>query len=184
MQSIDYFAIIHKYIPPNSPAYAVYLPHAALVTAKALASARRLGLSDAQQRFIEEAAMLHDIGVIRVKPFIKTTNGAPPYICHAPIGREMLEQEGLPRHALVAERHVGVGLSKADIVRQNLPLPHRDMVPKTIEEQIICWADLFFGKTPHRLWQESSLDEIEVSLARYGEDRVQVFRDWLRLFGA
>ncbi len=183
MEPVDYFAIIHRHIPHNSSAYSVYLPHVALVTAKALKTARQLGLSEAQQRFIEEAAMLHDIGIMRVKPFIESTNGAPPYICHAPIGREMLEQEGLPRHALVAERHVGVGLSKADIVCQSLPLPQRDMLPETIEEKIICWADLFFSKTPHRLWQESSLEEIEASLFRHGETKVQVFREWVRLFG-
>ena len=182
MQSVDYFAIIHKYIPPDAPAYSVYLPHAALVTAKALAVARRLELSEKQQQFIEEAAMLHDIGIVRVKPFIQSANGAPPYICHAPIGREMLEQEGLPRHALVAERHVGVGLSADDIARQNLPLPQRDMVPESIEEQIICWADLFYSKTPHKLWQEASLEEIETSLSRHGERQVQIFHAWLRLF--
>lgn len=184
MKSIDYFAIIHKYIPPDSPVYAAYLTHATLVTAKALKIARRLGLSEIQQRFIEEAAMLHDIGVVRVRPFAKSENGdAPPYICHAPIGREMLEQEGLPRHALVAERHVGVGLSREDILRQDLPLPHRDMLPETLEEQIICWADLFFSKKHSLLWQEFSLEEIEASLSRYGERQIQVFREWLSLFG-
>jgi uncharacterized protein len=184
MKSIDYFAIIHKYVPPDSPVYAAYLTHATLVTAKALRSARHLGLSKAQQRFIEEAAMLHDIGVVRVKPFLESKNGdAPPYICHAPIGREMLEQEGLPRHALVAERHVGVGLSKEDIIWQELPLPHRDMLPETLEEQVICWADLFFSKKRNYLWQEFSIKEIETSLSRYGERKIQVFREWLSFFG-
>jgi uncharacterized protein len=185
MKSIDYFAIIHKYVPPDSPVYAAYLTHATLVTAKALRSARHLGLSKAQQRFIEEAAMLHDIGVVRVKPFLESKNGdAPPYICHAPIGREMLEQEELPRHALVAERHVGVGLSKEDIIWQELPLPHRDMLPETLEEQIICWADLFFSKTPHTLWQEASIEDIEASLSRRGEHKAQIFRTWLLRFGS
>jgi uncharacterized protein len=183
IKTVDYFAIIHKYIPHDSPAYAVYLPHAALVTAKALAAARRLCLSAAQQRFIEEAAMLHDIGIVLVEPFIESTPEAPPYICHAPLGREILEQEGLTCHALVAERHVGAGLSRDDIVRQNLPLPQRDMLPETIEEQIICWADLFFSKKPHKLWREEPLKEIENSLLKYGTRHVQTFREWAALFG-
>ncbi|HPD42609.1 MAG TPA: phosphohydrolase, partial [Anaerolineae bacterium] len=65
-QAIPYFEIIHKYIPPNSLTYAYYLPHVAAVTAKALRIAYRLGLDATQRRFIEEAAMLHDIGIVRV----------------------------------------------------------------------------------------------------------------------
>ena len=55
MKQIDYFTIIHKYIPPDTSLYRVYIPHVSLVTAKALTLAKRLGLSKAQRRFIEEA---------------------------------------------------------------------------------------------------------------------------------
>ena len=53
--------------------------------------------------------------------------GRASYICHGVEGRRMLEAEGLPRHALVCERHTGAGLTVDDIISQRLPLPLRDM---------------------------------------------------------
>jgi len=182
MEKINYFEIIHKYITPDSSTYRVYIPHVSLVTAKALKIAKRLGLSGEQQIFIEEAAMLHDIGIVKVKQYSPSSDGNLPYICHAPAGRELLESEGLPKHALVAERHLGLGISKDEIIACQFPLPHRDMLPESIEEKIICWADLFFGKKPGKLWEESSLAKVKKKVARYGERQERVFQEWLALF--
>jgi uncharacterized protein len=77
-----------------------------------------------------------------------------------------------------------VGLSKEDILSQNLPLPPRDMMPETIEEQIICWADLFYGKDPERLWEEHTLERIAYKMNAYGPRQKQVFQDWLTRFGS
>ena len=52
-----------------------------------------------------------------------------------------------PRHALVCERHTGAGLSLKDIMDQKLPVPPREMLPVSMEEQVICFADKFFSKT-------------------------------------
>ncbi len=184
MKHIDYFAIIHKYIPPGSALYRVYIPHATLVTAKALSIAKRLQLSADRQRFIEEASMLHDIGIVEVAPYATETNETRrPYLCHAPLGREILEREGLTRHALVAERHVGLGISREDILEQQLPLPPRDMLAQSIEEKIICWADLFFSKSPHVLWNEKSVADVRKNVARYGERQLGIFSSWLEEFG-
>jgi uncharacterized protein len=183
LSPVNYFKIINKYIPDDSLTYQLYLPHVMLVTAKALRIARRFGLSPEQLRFIEEAAMLHDIGIIKTEQFSVVPNVALPYLCHAPIGREILEAEGLPRHALVAERHVGVGLTKDEIIAQQLPLPPRDMVPETLEEKIISWADLFYGKHPDKLWQEHSLEKVANKVKRYGPRQERVFNEWLALFG-
>ena len=54
--------------------------------------------------------------------------------------------EGYPRHALVCERHTGAGLSLEGIIAQDLPVPHREMVPVSLEEQVICFADKFLFK--------------------------------------
>lgn len=183
MQQIDYFKVIHTYIPPESFVYRVYLPHVSLVTAKSVKIAKKLGLSREQLRFIEEAAMLHDIGIISVRKYSLSAEDHLPYICHASAGREILEREGLPQHALVAERHIGLGLSKSEIIEHKYPLPHRDMLPESIEEKIICWADLFFGKKPEKLWLESSLDDVKKKVARYGERQEREFQEWLALFG-
>lgn len=182
MSPVNYFAIIHKFIPPHSPFYQIYIPHVSLVTAKALHIARKLRLSPAQQQFIEEAAMLHDIGIVNVAEYGGVSFRDRPYICHAPAGRDILEQEGLARHALVAERHIGLGITKEEILRQALPLPLRDMLCESLEEKIVCWADLFFSKTPESLWQEKTLAEVEQRVIRYGPRQLALFWEWRVLF--
>ena len=132
------------------------------------------------REFIEEAAMLHDIGIIKTDaPGIKCF-GTEPYICHGILGAEMLRQEGLPRHARVCERHTGAGLSLNEIVSQNLPLPHQDFLPETLEEQVICYADKFFSKT--HLDREKSIEKAEKSIAKFGEEGLARFKQWEKMF--
>jgi uncharacterized protein len=179
---IDYFEIIHKYIAPDSLTYRFYVPHVSLVTAKALEVACRFDLSEEQLRFIEEAAMLHDIGIVRVNQAILGCEGDGPYIRHGIEGRKILEVEGLPEHALVAERHIGVGITKTEIIENNFPLPPRDMLPQSLEEKIISWADLFFGKK--RPWQQKSREKIKKNLGKFGdaEEKVKIFEEWSKIF--
>ena len=90
--------------------------------------------------------MLHDIGIFMTRTPELGCHGKHPYICHGILGSDLLKKEGQPELALVCERHVGVGISKADIHRHRLQLPKRDMIPVSIEEQIVCYADKFFSK--------------------------------------
>lgn len=93
----------------------------------------------------------------------------------------MMRAEGYERHARVCERHTGAGLSLDDIVRQGLPLPHQSLLPETLEEQLICYADKFFSKShPER---EKTIEQAERSLAKFGEEGLERFREWVRLFG-
>lgn len=180
---VDYFAVIHHFISPDSQLYRVYVPHVACVTQKALAIAGRLNLTADQKRFIEEAAMLHDIGVVNVRAPDLGCEGDLPYTQHIVQGGEMLRDLGLPLHARVAERHIGVGIEAQEVASQGLPLPARDFVSETVEEQVISWADLFFGKHPDDLWRERSMAEVRTKVARYGERHVKTFEAWLARFG-
>lgn len=180
---IDYFKIIHKYIKPESELYPIYIIHVVQVTAKALKIARQLGLSDESLQFIEEAAMLHDIGIVKTSAPDLKCFGKLPYICHGSEGRLILETENLPRHALVCDRHTGVGLSIDEIKLRNLPIPERDMRPETIEEEIICWSDLFFRKKPGLLWYELTVEEARANLAKFGEKQTKTFDLWLKKYG-
>jgi uncharacterized protein len=182
-QPLDYFALIHQHIDPSSPFYRIYVPHVTLVTNKALTIARRLGLSQAQVRFIEEAGMLHDIGVVKVKSDLVENDSQLPYICHGTQGSELLQAAGLPEHALVAERHTGVGITLAEVKANQLPLPERDYVPSSLEEKIICYADKFFSKNQADLWREESVAEIRAELAKFGEAKVALFDEWREQFG-
>jgi len=157
--------------------------HGRAVAGLALNICHQLGLADADCSFVEEAALLHDIGVCRIQaPKLGLQIGFP-YIMHGIIGREILEGEGLPRHALVCERHIGVGLTVEDILIQQLPLPQRDMSPCTIAEQIVCFADLFYSKSPGRITIQKSPERVRTKLAGFGEGKVRIFESWMALFG-
>lgn len=174
--------LLARHFGPATTACGIVLAHSRHVAAKALAVARRLRDPLLDLRFIEEAALLHDIGVCRTNSTGIGCTGEAPYILHGIIGREILETEGLPRHALVCERHIGVGLTVEDIERQSLPLPRRDMVPLTREERIVCFADLFFSKKPRSLDHEKHPDEVRANLLRYGDHKVAIFEEWLAEF--
>ena len=126
--------------------------------------------------------MLHDIGMFMTHAPGIDCQGKYPYICHGYLGRGLLEKEGLPRHALVCERHTGVGITREDIRRQQLPLPDRDMVPESLEEQIICFADKFFSKNPERLTKELSLEAIRENMARFGREKAAQIDRWADFF--
>ena len=165
-------------------ALAVIVGHGRAVAGLALSVCRLLGLAEEECRFVDEAALLHDIGVCRIQAPKLGLEGGLPYIMHGIIGREILEQEGLPRHALVCERHIGVGLTAEDIIRQGLPLPRRDMTPVSLPERIICFADLFYSKSPGKITHQKSPDKVRGKLAGFGEDKARIFDRWLELFGA
>ena len=157
--------------------------HGKMVADKAVKIARGLSHQCPDIEFIEEAALLHDIGIGMTHTPALGCHGTQPYICHGILGRQLLEHAGLPKHALVSERHVGVGLSQADIETQRLPLPPRDMLPITIEEQIICFADKFFSKKNSSLQSEKTPDQIMATLKKYGQNQADRFRCWLEMFG-
>jgi len=174
--------IIQKYYDKNTELYYLLVEHSRAVAGKALEAAENVRHLNPDLKFIEEASMLHDIGIfLTYAPEIKCY-GDKPYVCHGYLGREILEREGFPRHALVCERHVGAGITIQDIEKQRLPLPKRSMSPVSIEEQIICFADKFFSKYNKR-GKEKSKGEIKTELSRFGDEKVRKFEEWLKLFG-
>jgi len=174
--------ILKKYYNPESRAFYIIMQHSSVVTEKALEIARGLKHLHPDSSFIHEAAMLHDIGMFLTRAPQIGCHGNCPYICHGYLGREILEKEGLLGHALVCERHVGVGITVRDIEEKSLPIPKRDMVPITIEEQIICFADKFFSKVSGSLIQERPLNSIRETIAEYGAEKLERFDEWVRMF--
>lgn len=151
----DPLKIIKKYYEPHPLAFRLLVEHGEAVKRKALEIAERLKDRNPDIDFIIEASMLHDIGMIHTHSPLLGCYGKRPYICHGYLGRLMLEQEGLPLHGLVAERHVGTGITIEDIKKKSLPLPLRDMVPESLEEKIICVADKFFSKIENPIPKKS-----------------------------
>ena len=179
---MDPLRIISKYFEPGSNAFNILIEHSSMVVAKALAVAENVRHLAPDLMFIREAAMLHDIGIVFVSAPRLGCHGDRPYVCHGYLGRELLEKEGFPLHALVCERHIGTGLCITDIEEHNLQLPKRDMMPLTVEEKIICYADKFYSKRIGRLQHEKSADEARRELEKFGAEKQKAFDTMHRLF--
>ena len=175
--------IIKKYYPPDSMAYSILYKHSVSVTKLAMKIASHNGHLNPDMEIIQLAAMLHDIGIFKTDAPGIGCHGALPYICHGYIGREILENEGLSAIAPVCERHIGVGITKLDIIENDLPIPLRNMVPISVEERIICYADKFFSKSNKHLDTPKPTEKILHKLLKYGEHKVQMFRDMMEEYG-
>jgi len=171
------FEVISRHYSPGTELYRVLTVHSVLVTQKA----RQIAFSYQERHpgeeldleLLTEAGILHDIGIKHCHAPELFCEGSEPYIRHGILGQEMLEAEGLPRHALFCSRHTGAGLSRDDVISQGLPLPAEEFLPISIEEKILCVADKFFSKTPHKLWKEKRLESIAKSMAKHGQASVE-----------
>lgn len=177
---MDPIAIIQKYYPQNSKAYPILVDHCRLVADKAVSIALNHPELNIDVQFVEEAAMLHDIGVFLTNSPGIGCYGEKQYLCHGYLGSEIVHAEGFPAHALVCERHTGTGLSIDDIREIGYSIPLRDMIPISIEEQLICFADKFFSKTKPGV--EKSIVKVRENIAKYGLHHVKRFDHWCELF--
>ena len=174
--------ILRKYYDETGDTYRILVAHGDAISKKATAILLRNPELTADADLIEEAAYLHDIGVMETNAPSIGCLGRRDYLEHGIVGGRILEKEGLERHARIAERHIGVGLTAHDIRAGNLPLPIKDMVPVTIEEEIVCFADLFFSKKPGKLHKEKKKEKIRSRLSEFGERQALTFDAWCRKF--
>lgn len=65
-------------------------------------------------------------------------------------------------------------------MERDLPVPHREMIPVSLEEQIICFADKFYSKT--KLDKEKSVEKARKSIEKHGEEGLTRFDAWCKLF--
>ena len=78
--------IIQKYYPVESEAYHILVTHSRSAAEKALQIARNHPELNLDLKFIEEAAMLHDIGIFKCDAPDIDCHGDAPYICHGYLG--------------------------------------------------------------------------------------------------
>lgn len=172
--------LIWKYYADNEPLRELLLLHSRQVAQRALEIADRHPELHLDTAFVEQAAMLHDIGIFMTHAPGIHCHGEHPYLLHGYLGGQLMRQEGLDRVARVCERHTGTGLTARNITEQRLPLPVADYRPETIEEKLICYADKFFSKShPERV---RSVAETARSLEKFGEEGVRTFLEWAELF--
>lgn len=206
---MDYLALIHRYYPEDNALRRMLLHHSRQVCARALQIVERHPELGANRNLVEAGAMLHDIGIFLTDAPGIHCHGTAHYILHGSLGAQLLRNEAkqLKKEkqqaeqlkeeqpqaiqlqeelhfyealARICERHTGTGLTRQTIIERGLPDPQQDLLPETIEEQIICYADKFYSKS--HLERERTIPQTLHSLEKFGDEGVEKFRHWTELF--
>jgi uncharacterized protein (TIGR00295 family) len=130
MDEKEAIALLKKYAPDDKT-FRIVLDHSQAVKDIALRIAEG---KHVDMELVVTGSILHDIGRFKYMP-------GKDSIKHGVAGSDILKKEGLPKHALIAERHIGAGITKEDIDEQGLDIPKKDYIPLSKEEMIITHAD-------------------------------------------
>ena len=178
---MNVYEIIDKYYPVDNELKNIYIIHARKVSGLALAMAERHPELNIDKQFVEEAAMLHDIGIFLTDAPRIYCCGTEPYLYHGYLGAELLRFLGYERHARVCERHTGTGLTKEQIVANGWNLPAKDFTPETLEEQLVCFADKFYSKTKY-LHAARTLEQVVDCMRKISEESAAKVMVWAGMF--
>lgn len=119
------------------------------------------------EELLNQGVLLHDIGVYNCyDEELNNDKNAPAYIKHGILGYEILKKESVAESvARFCMSHTGVGLTVSAIEKGNLPLPKVDMIPISLEEEILCYADKFHSKHP----SFTSFEEQKLALRKFSD---------------
>ena len=97
-------------------------------------------------------------------------------------GYEYLLDEGVDESiAQFCRNHTGVGLTREDVVRQELPLPPADYVPMNLEQEVVMYADKFHSKSvPPKFLQ---VEAYTARAERFGGENKQRWLDLVAKYG-
>ena len=176
---MDAKAILLKYYAEDSDLFRLLWRHSMQVAERVKRIADNIS-EPVDIEFAYNAALIHDIGIFKTHAPSIFCEGHEPYLLHGIIGGEIMRAEGYDKYALVCERHTGAGLSAKEIETQGLPLPRRNFIPLTIEEQLVCYADNFYSKSnPDK---EKTPAEILRSMQKFGPEQASRFTAMARRF--
>ena len=171
---------LHEKHAPNPAARDSVYTHSAIVCGIAEQLHDRSG-QGGDIRLVRVGCLLHDVGVYRLYDDAGQLD-QQSYIRHGVLGYELLREEGLPEVICrFASHHTGTGLSRDDVLRQELPLPPADYLAETPEEVLVMYADKFHSKTtPPRLLTAGAY---AAYVRRFGADKVAAFEAMRATFG-
>ncbi|MFF7648269.1 HD domain-containing protein [Streptomyces sp. NPDC007983] len=180
LPTVDDIRALHEEYAPTREAFELVYTHCEIVwkVAEQLLAADGHRL-DAD--LVRAGALLHDIGVYRLYDNSGRLR-ADGYIRHGVLGHAILRQEGFPeRLCRFCSCHTGVGLTRHDIERQELPLPVADYVAETGEEQLVMYADKFHTKTTPPAFL--SFTAYAAHVGRFGAEKTAAFHALRDRFG-
>lgn len=131
---------------------------------------------------VKVGCLLHDIGVYELLDKDGKEREDIHYITHGIRGEVILKKEGFSEMiSRFGSHHTGVGLTKQDIAKGNLPLPVQDYLAETPEEELVMYADKFHSKDVPPCF--NSFEWYKKYAARFGQDKSEQFAQMADKFG-
>ncbi|BEL08349.1 HD domain-containing protein [Actinoplanes sichuanensis] len=163
---------LHERFAPTPEAFELVWTHCQIVCRIA---ERAVGTDGLDMDLVRAGCLLHDIGVHRLRP-------GDHYVRHGLLGYQLLGEAGLPETLRrFCSHHTGVGITRDDVLTQQLPLPDCDFLAETVEEELVMFADKFHSKsTPPRFLTAATFAE---RVGRFGAEKVKRFQTLLDRFG-
>lgn len=174
--TFDEIKNLHKKYAPNEELFNLVFTHCQIIWAIAeqIIAEKKLRLNI---DLVKTGALVHDIATYK---YLSQKNGELLYYRHAYEGAIILRKEGFSEEICgLVEHHLGVGLTKTEIVERKLDLPAQDFTPQTVEERLILYADKFHSKTP----KFNTFASYSSFLKKYGEPQVLKFETLAKEFG-
>jgi uncharacterized protein len=163
---------LHQRHAPTAAALELVYTHCQIVGAVAGQLLAASGFA-ANAALVRAGCLLHDVGVYPLYDEAGRLDYAN-YIRHGVLGYQLLRAEGLPEVICrFASHHTGVGLTRDDVVRQELPVPPADYLADTAEETVVMYADKFHTKSTPPAFLTA--DAYAASVGRYGPDKAAAF---------
>lgn len=170
-----------KYAKTDADLTLIYT-HCQIIEAIAMQLLDKNPIKDIDRNLVHVGCLLHDIGAYDVLEDGEFVQG----VRHGIIGENILKSEGFSETIWrFASHHTGVGLTKKDVLDQKLPIPVADYTARTIEEQLVMYADKFHSKSnpPSEAPYFCSFDWFHNSVQKFGADKAAKFDTLAKLFG-
>ena len=173
--------LLHKKYAPTESVFELVFTHCRIVSEIAVQLAKKSG-ANVDIELVKVGSLLHDIGVYSLFDNNGVEIDVSKYITHGIRGEEILRNEGFAKELCrFASYHTGAGITKRQIIENKLPLPAKDYLAETPEEELVMYADKFHSKidppvfNSHKFYTEY--------VARFGVEAVESFDKLTKKFG-
>jgi uncharacterized protein len=171
---------LHERLAPSREAFELVHTHCRIVceVAEQIIERRRPAVD---MDLVRAGRLLHDIGVHRLFGPAGEPDHAT-YVRHGVLGLEILRDLGFPDVLCqFCSCHTGVGLSRDDVLRQNLPIPVDDYLAASGEEELVMYADKFHSKATPPVFVTAA--SCSAGARRFGEDKAARFAEMVDRYG-